>query len=238
MAKRVREKRFAIFNAQQRSSDAHGRIFRPGNEKGVGVGGRLVVVGNAPTPGGREVTDETETSRLSHFIDEADCVVRFNSVRNQDEGWTGRRTDILYIRGQGRPARQFGETAIRFEGVDRPKHVIVVVDLYGYQRPGQDVYAGGDFTGEIVARNCFRSFAKLDATTLATARRLVRRYGRRMTPSLGFIALVHLLGTRRFANYERYVCAFVFEGWRGHPWAEEQEVVRGWIGAGRLAWLS
>jgi hypothetical protein len=198
---------------------------------------RLVVVGNAPTPGGQGVTEEAERRRLSRFIDEADCVVRFNSVRNQDEDWTGRRTDVLYIRGQGRPALQFGETAIRFEGVNRPEHAIVVVDLYRYQRPGQDPYSGGDFTRQIVERNSFHNFSKLDTTTLAKARRLVRKDGRRMTPSLGFIALVHLLGTRRFADYEKYLCGFVFEGWRGHPWAEEQKIIRGWIEAGRLQWL-
>ncbi len=189
-------------------------------------------------PGGGEIVDAAEARRLAGVIDQADCVVRFNSVRNQDSAWTGRRTDILYVRGQGRPACQFGETPIRFQGVDRPTHVIVVVDLYRYQRPGRDPYAGSDFTAEIVARNGFGSFTTLDRTTMATARRLVRRYGRRMTPSLGFIALVHLLGTYRFADHERYLCGFVFEGWRGHPWAEEEEIVRGWIGAGRLAWLS
>ena len=188
-------------------------------------------------PDGRDI-EEAEACRLARFIDRADCVVRFNSARNQDSAWTGRRTDVLYIRGQGRPACQFGETPIRFEGVARPEHVIVVVDLYRYQRPGQDRYAGDDFTAEIVARNGFDSVATLDRTTMATARRLLRRCGRRMTPSLGFIALVHLLGTRRFADHEHYLCGFVFEGWRGHPWAEEEEIIRGWIAAGRLAWLS
>jgi hypothetical protein len=202
------------------------------------VGRRLVVVGNAPTPDRREAIDQAGASRISRLIDQADCVVRFNSVRNQDKEWTGRRTDILYIRGQGRPACQFGEIAIPFAGVDRPDSAIVVVDLYRYQRPGQDTYAGADFTAEIVARNGFHSFSRLDPTTMATARRLVRKAGRRMTPSLGFIALVHLLGTRRFADHEKYLCGFVFEGWRGHPWAEEREIVRGWIETRRLKWLS
>jgi hypothetical protein len=59
-----------------------------------------------------------------------------------------------------------------------------------------------------------------------------------LTPSLGFLALVHLLGTQRFVGYEKYLCGFVFEGWRGHPWTEEQEFTRGWMEVGRLRWLS
>lgn len=170
--------------------------------------------------------------RLGRFHRRSDLVIRFNAVDNQSATWTGRRTDVLYIRGHGRPAYMFVERAIPFDGVDRPLRVML--DFYRYDRPDLDAYDGVDYTEQVSEKNGFMSASYLDEAVVIRSRALLRAEGSRLIPSLGFVALVHVLEDPALAAHDKYIAGFGFSGWNGHPWAVEKRIVERWLASGAL----
>ncbi len=53
-----------------------------------------------------------------------------------------------------------------------------------------------------------------------------------MFPSAGFMALRHVL--ERMEGARATLIGFTFQGWKGHPWAQEAAYVRRLAGDGRL----
>lgn len=195
---------------------------------------RIVIVGNAPRPAVLTKREPLDWHRLSRFIDESDCVVRFNNVRNQAEEWTGRRTDILYMRGQGKPAYEFAANKIVFNQVDAPRRVVIVIDLYDYLRPNIDRHAFTNYSEQIAAKNAFANWSILDDAVVSSARDLLQREGSPLTPSLGFTAMVDLLGDPRHADFDKYVAGFAFAGWKGHNWIIEKRIFEKWMASGAI----
>jgi hypothetical protein len=199
---------------------------------------RLVIVGNASQPSMSPAGNTLPAGELARFIDDSDLVVRFNSARNQDEAWTGSRTDILYIRGNGKPAFWFSESPITFDHVERPKQVVSVVDMGEYKRRRPDKRGHIDYTDKLAALNSFERVSRLDNATLDAMRGALRRAGSRLMPSLGLAAFVHLLSNPELSDHEKFVVGFTFSGWEGHDWEQEKRLAEAWFASGALTPLA
>src|SRR5262245_25511234 len=162
---------------------------------------RLAIVGNSRHPGEPPRDEAEDWRRIGGFIDSADFVVRFNAVRNQPWAWTGRRTDRLYLRGPVAAARLFATCGVPFYAIDRPRELVVVVDLRPYPRPNHDVHEWVDYERAIAARHSFAPAICLDQDTIAEAQRLVQGECCPVMPSLGFVEVVILLGDRAFWHH-------------------------------------
>jgi hypothetical protein len=197
---------------------------------------RLVIVGNAGQPSSSFSEEKTPSKDIAQFIDESDIVIRFGRVKNQQEGWTGARTDILYMRGNGKPAFKYSETPINFERVDRPKQIVSVVDMHGYKRRRPDKREKNDYTDKIVALNRFDPavVSRLDQKILVEVRGLLQRAGSELMPSLGLASFVHVLGNPELESHEKFVVGFTFGGWEGHDWQQEQRLAEAWFASGAL----
>jgi hypothetical protein len=195
---------------------------------------RLAIVGNSDRPGGGAGDAFADWRRIGAFIDSADFVVRFNAIRNQTQAWTGRRTDRLYLRGQGSGGRLFARCGVPFYAIDKPRELVVVVDLRPYPRPNDDVYELVDYEEPIARRHSFATTFRLDQGVIAEAQRLVQAESCPLMPSLGFVALAHLLNDSSFTRHDKYLLGFTAEGWNGHPWAVEKRLIDRWLASGVL----
>jgi hypothetical protein len=95
-----------------------------------------------------------------------------------------------------------------------------------------------DYTGQVARTNGFSDVGYLDDEVLARSRTLVQSEGSRLIPSLGFVALVHVLGDPVLAAHQKYLAGFGFSGWNGHDWECERRIVERWLGSGVLKLLA
>lgn len=197
---------------------------------------RLVIVGNAGQPSSAEQTPPPQ--ELAKFIDESDMVIRFGRVKNQKEEWVGARTDILYMRGNGKPAFKYSETPINFERVGRPKQVISIVDMHGYKRRRPDKREKYDYTDRIAAMNRFDNVSRLDGAIMTEVRGMLQRAGSDLMPSVGLMSFVHVLGNPELSDYQKFVVGFTFGGWEGHDWEQEKRFAEAWFASGALTPLA
>jgi hypothetical protein len=195
---------------------------------------RIAIIGNANRPGVFGKIDPADWPRIARFVDGCDLVVRFNAARNQAMAWTGRRTDVLYLRGNGKPAYDYSQSPIRFEQVDPPRRAVLVVDRHHYPRPNIDRHFEVERCAEVVAANGFADWSVVAAVTLEAARARLGKDGSPLEPSLGFTAIVDLMRDACFADYEKYVAGFDFAGWKGHNWIIEKRIFQRWIADGVL----
>lgn len=189
---------------------------------------RLVIVGNASEPWLGFPDEPASLAQIGDFIDTSDLVVRFNKARNQDEPWAGHRTDILYVRGNGKPASWFSRDPLKFTHAERPKLVLSVVDMWSYSRGRPDKHEQIDYTDQIKATNGFENIRRIDEGVLVEARRLLNSVNSTLRPSLGLVAFVDLLQKPEFSNYEKFLVGFTYSGWEGHDWPNEERFVEEW----------
>jgi hypothetical protein len=184
-----------------------------------------VIIGNADHPEGTFDSDQSKWRDIARFIDSSNFVVRFNRVRNQAAEWTGRRTDRLYLRGNGLPAFEFATWPQALTGVDTPREIVCVVDNRLYERPNSDPYNAKDYTGRIAAYFGERAMKRLSESVIETSCALLEAEGSRKQPSIGLLGSVDILDDPDFQNEEIYVSGFGFGDWEGHDWKAERRIV-------------
>ena len=196
----------------------------------------VVIVGNAPLGEDR-----------SALVDRSDFVVRFNVPRTWGAE-SGTRFDA-WVLANGRAGRHFVRRAPFLDAPyrDLPREVWFprAVEVHRELREAHEgdfveSLAAEDVSARILRRNRLRQpCLHFDA---AFYRRCLGCLGEEgglpdptMIPSAGFLATRHVL--ERMPESRVTLIGFTFEGWPGHPWAQEARHVRGLAAAGRLTLL-
>lgn len=196
-------------------------------------GRSIVIIGN-----GEPAKD------VGSVIDGADIVIRFNACRTH--GAAGRKTDIVAVCNTGRPAREMIEGGWRHlepvqaaEAIWCVRHPAAMAgrrDAILARRPDL-----GDFFDDRT-----EAFAELATSRGQSCAVLPASVHERLDAALGFTAaayvvpssglfvIEHVLGEIADPADSVAIVGFGHQGWDGHPFAAEREIVERHAGAGRL----
>lgn len=201
---------------------------------------KLLIIGNA------NVADD-----YAAFVHSCDVVVRINLRKNHNtiHGTTGQKTDILCY-----TPRAVHMVLNNDEDLECIKDYCKGVRRLWFLRPRHAYLVNRTFLAGFILRkerlflDESRAFLKsfelkktvpefvgkdfLDAVIhkLCALNPSIKR----PLPSAGILVIEKVLACADFDHYEKYLLGFTFEGWEGHPWELEKELVRGYLGKGRL----
>jgi hypothetical protein len=203
------------------------------------MGRRIMIVGNGEMPQG-----------VADLIDLSDIVIRFNDCRSLGAG--GSRTDVVAVCNTGRPGREMSEGAAwrDNEGVQRASAIWSVRDPAKFSQMEPDIRARWpeltDFCADYTA-----GFAALAEETgkshLVIPRGVHERLDHALQvyapapyvcPSTGLLAIAHVLETVSGGDDEVAIAGFGHQGWNGHPFAAEKQLVEALTHEGRLTRIS
>ena len=185
----------------------------------------IAIVGNGPV-----------SKDQSGLIDACNVVVRFNEWKNYGQN-SGLKADILCITNMGVPANRI----IRGALIGKVPHLDQISEIW-FPRDSEVHKA---HTAEFAPEYLLNEFDDLSVSLLdsnnLSAKRIVRfsaGFNRKIfrtllllghrsfhCPSTGIFAIEYILGEERFAGYQKFLFGFGFQGWRGHPWATERDLV-------------
>jgi hypothetical protein len=201
---------------------------------------RLAIIGNA------DVTDD-----YSGFVDSCNVVIRINLRENYNmmHSTTGHKADILCYTPRAIKLVLNEDRHMRFlktyqEHVKqvwflrpRPGYTLNKERLIGFflrrerffldmsrtfikqiaLKAERVVYVGNEFREAVIK--------KLSEGGHGTGE---------IYPSAGIMAIEKCLGEMEFAGHEKYLLGFTFQGWEGHPWHLERELVDRYVERGVL----
>lgn len=203
----------------------------------------LVVVGNSPVPS--KQLSALPDSAIARKIDSFDVIVRFNEIKNRNASWIGTRTDVLFLRVEGNPAMyRAHQGPWNIPPNLMPKRIILSCDettehlypnLFGDRSRGRVfirktlVNAGlTHLRPWVMGRTQITNLMKLLGATPQNPPPY---------PSLGMAGIHYVMTAPEYADCEIYVTGFTFQGWEGHSWKAEEELVEKWQKSGRLHYL-
>ncbi|MBB4006524.1 Urease operon accessory protein [Allorhizobium taibaishanense] len=199
---------------------------------------RIMIIGNGDVP--QEVADA---------IDAADLVIRFNNVRNF--GRAGRRTDIVAVCNTGRPAktmlrsrtwrnsRAVSESGAIWSVRDPVKLEAMKPEVLQDFPELEDLFEDHTEDFDAFARSGGKDHFVLPGSTHESAVAALTPYdpGSYVVPSSGLVVVSHILQDPTFAGDTVFLAGFSHEGWSGHPFAAERQLINAHIEAGRLTRL-
>jgi hypothetical protein len=187
---------------------------------------------------------------LARQIDGGDVVIRFNGVRNFDHA--GSRTDVIAVCNTGRPAKAMLQDAGWRESVPVKDCAMIwsVRDPQKYQqiKPGvlEDFPELSDFFDDYTEE--FGRFAtengkqhvvlpalRHEAVEAELASFQPAPY---VVPSSGMMVMAHVLNDPAFAGDKIAFAGFSHQGWDGHPFEAERQLVDTYVSSGRLMRLA
>ncbi len=206
------------------------------------MGKRIMIVGNGDVPEGAAAR-----------IDAADRVIRFNECRNF--GAAGSRTDVVAVCNTGRPARAMLSGAWRDSpAVRRCSEIWSVRDpqKFGEMRHAllvshPELY---DFCDDYTAG--FAAVAEAGAKRHRVLSRDVHEAVERallafdpapyVVPSSGMVVVAQVLAdVLADPDHDRdqiFVAGFSHQGWDGHPFAAERQLIEAHVASGKLVRLN
>ncbi len=182
-------------------------------------------------------------------IDRADMVIRFNGSRNF--ATVGGRTDVVAVCNTGRPAKAMLEDAVWRDSVPVRDCAMIwsVRDPQKYQQIKPDVLANypdlvdffDDYTEAFEAFAFSRDKTHVvlpaalhDAVDTALAAFQPAPY---VVPSSGLMVMAYVLNDPAYAGDNIAFAGFSHQGWDGHPFEAERQLVDAYVVAGRLTRL-
>ena len=200
------------------------------------MGRRIMIVGNGELLPG-----------VAGFIDLSDIVIRFNDCRSLGAG--GRRTDVVAVCNTGRPGHEMtqGRDWRESDGVRQASALWSVRDPAKFSEMEPGIRARWpeltDFCVDYTA-----GFAAIAAETSKSHIVIPRYVHERLDtalaahapapyvcPSTGLVAIAHVLESVSGDGDEVAIAGFSHQGWSGHPFAAEQQLVDTLSNEGRLA---
>ncbi|OLP44242.1 Urease operon accessory protein [Rhizobium oryziradicis] len=188
--------------------------------------------------------------RVAQRIDGADMVIRFNGSRNFNRA--GSRTDVVAVCNTGRPAKAMVQNEAWRDSVPVKdcRAIWSVRDGQKFQRIKPDVLACFpeliDFFDDYT--EAFAEFALSrgkehvvlpaalhDAVDAELATFQPAPY---VVPSSGLMVMAYLLNDPAFVGDEIAFAGFSHQGWDGHPFEAERQLVNAYVSAGRLTRLA
>lgn len=187
---------------------------------------------------------------MAGFIDLSDLVIRFNDCRSLGAG--GRRTDVVAVCNTGRPGHEMtqGRDWRESDGVRQASALWSVRDPAKFSEMEPGIRARWpeltDFCVDYTA-----GFAAIAAETskshIVIPRDVHERLDKALAahapapyvcPSTGLVAIAHVLESVSGDGDEVAIAGFSHQGWSGHPFAAEQQLVDTLSNEGRLARIS
>lgn len=203
------------------------------------MGRRIMIVGNGELPPG-----------MAGFIDLSDIVIRFNDCRSLGAG--GSRTDVVAVCNTGRPGHEMtqGRDWRENDGVRQASALWSVRDPAKFSEMEPGIRARWpeltDFCVDYTA-----GFAAIAAETskshIVIPRDVHERLDKALAahapapyvcPSTGLVAIAHVLESVSGDGDEVAIAGFSHQGWSGHPFAAEQQLVDTLSNEGLLARIS
>ena len=160
--------------------------------------------------------------QLADFIDACDIVVRFNEIKNRDEEWIGRRTDVLVLNCLAKHANERYDHFL-LSGFDT---IWIVGNLHS-DNLKKTLTVQGWHDKNVSGIEC-PTYTRL----LTWARE--RSKNPDLLLSAGCIAIESLVTSARYADWDKYIVGYTFNGWSGHDWTVERELCERYVSAGLL----
>ncbi len=198
------------------------------------MGRRIMIVGNGEVPDG-----------VADVIDRADIVIRFNHCRSLGAG--GRRTDVVAVCNTGRPGREMTQELHWREspGVVSATAIWCVRDPAKFSEMEPDIRRDRPELEDFCVDYSV-GFAAIAAETGKTHLIIDRQVHDRLDdelrslssqtyvcPSSGLVTIRHMLD-RMVEGDEVSIAGFGHQGWDGHPFIAEKQLVDLLVGQGRL----
>ncbi|MCZ7858274.1 Urease operon accessory protein [Agrobacterium sp. 22-209-1] len=203
------------------------------------MGRQITIVGNGELPPG-----------AARLIDRSDIVIRFNDCRSLGLG--GTRTDVVAVCNTGRPGREMSEgTEWReSDGVRQAAAIWSVRDPAKFAEMEPGIRARWpeltDFCADYTA--AFAAIARAGGKSHVVIHRGVHERldvaleayapAPYVCPSTGLFAIAHVLENVSDEDDEVAIAGFGHQGWSGHPFTAEQQLVEALAGEGRLKRIS
>jgi hypothetical protein len=166
---------------------------------------------------------------VKYDIDAHDLVIRFNSCANY--GRTGRRTDVLILINTPN-GRRFGRT----HGAIDERALASAAEFWFPYSPDliesircEDPRRWCDVSADLIARLVVdRPWHHMEAEIYREALKALRKAGASAdkSPSSGLLCLYHL--QKHFSPCRVTLYGFTHEGWSGHDWKAEREIIDNW----------
>lgn len=203
------------------------------------MGQKIVVVGNGDIPEGAD-----------KLIDLSDLVIRFNDCRSFGRG--GVKTDIVAVCNTGRPGKAMSEGA-EWRAL---KPVQAASTIWSVRDPAKfaDMYAGLQVTNPELDDFCdnysdaFAALASISGKQYEIISRdvhertdaLLAAYSPEpyICPSSGLIAILHVLDMAAKDQSQVLITGFTHQGWAGHPFPAEKQLVDAFEAEGKLTRIS
>ena len=160
--------------------------------------------------------------QLADFIDACDIVVRFNEIKNRDEDWIGRRTGVLVLNCLAKHANERYDHFL-LSGFDT---IWIVGNLHS-DNLKKTLTVQGWHDKNVSGIEC-PTYTRL----LTWARE--RSKNPDLLLSAGCIAIESLVTSARYADWDKYIVGYTFNGWSGHDWTVERELCERYVSAGLL----
>jgi hypothetical protein len=183
----------------------------------------LVIVGSAPLD-----------LDFSRYIDSCDCVVRFNNCKNYG-GNSGRKTDILILNNAGDP-RTNKTTAFLLKPRSRSRtnwelpYLNLAKEVWFTRpEPPSNKHPDTDITPDIIEAQKIdnKRIRRITHEQFVATKQKLARFGRAdsINPSTGMLGIEMLLDDPELDHYQKRIIGFSWEGWPGHSWELEKQLV-------------
>lgn len=190
---------------------------------------KLVIIGNAKVE-----------SDYSSFVNNCNYVARFNWLNNYNEN-TGTKTDAISLASAKHHIHEFIKP---FSLPHKEKLECLINTLNGVNTL---IFPIPDAN-----RSCFKRLERIDSLVSfyslnnKTCKKYfcenryyddLKKYGWNpgfVAPSSGYTVIRNILDDEDFKGYRIYLLGFLWEGWEGHPWANEKKVIKHYESLNRL----
>lgn len=202
------------------------------------MGQRVMIVGNGDVAEGAAAR-----------IDAADRVIRFNGCRNF--GQAGSRTDVIAVCNTGRPARAMLSSEDWLDSrpvrdcseiwsVRDPDKFLAMRSALAISHPELDDFCDdhtAGFAAIAEARGKRHRIVSRDVHEAADQALLAFDPAPYVVPSSGMIVVAQLLLDPAHAGDEIFLAGFTHQGWDGHPFIAERQLIEAHMASGKLARL-
>ena len=206
---------------------------------------RLVVVGNAPivNPYVQKIAQFLGLKLTNHdsFVDKSDVVIRMNETKYLGNG-TGINTTILGLINVGKPSVKFSSTFLISKIVQEQLEEIWFSRPQNFQEPLLEHLPKAYFCDNSKEIISFQQFNPAKTSYISKEdfehlTQIIAQKGYAAKPSTGLCMLYMAINEPAFKNFDKYIIGFNLNGWKGHNWKAEQEIIEDWLQKGEFLTL-